>query len=312
MKQNILMMGPLPTAQMKKLEENYNIYKLWQEQDPEARLNEIREEVNGMVSIFGRSISGKLIRALPNLEIIAHYGVGYDNIDIQAAKEQDIIVTNTPDVLTDDTADLAMGLVLGVFRRLVEGDLYVRSGQWGRRGEMPLGHSLKGKTMGILGLGRIGQTIAKRAKAFGIKIVYCGRSKKKGISYKYYSDLQKMVEDSDILMISCSYSKETHQLINSKILKSLGKDGVVINVARGKVVNEQDLIDVLESGLIAGAGLDVFENEPDVPSAFCRLDNVVLQPHRGSATVETRAAMAQLVIDNLKSYFEEAKALTPV
>jgi lactate dehydrogenase-like 2-hydroxyacid dehydrogenase len=166
--------------------------------------------------------------------------------------------------------------------------------------------------MGVVGMGRIGQAIAKRAKAFGMKVVYFGPRKKSKVSYRFYKELHKMAEECDVLMVSCPYSKQTHKLIDAKILKSLGKKGVLINIARGKIVNEKDLIDALESGVIAGAGLDVFENEPDVPSAFCRLDNVVLQPHRGSATVETRAAMAQLVINNLKSYFETAKALTPV
>lgn len=312
MKQNILMMGPLPAVQMKELDDNYRVFKLWQESDPEARLNEIRKDINGIVSIFGRTVSGKLIRALPNLEIIAHCAVGYDDIDIQAAKEQGVVVTNTPGVLTDDTADLAIGLVLAVFRRMVEGDIYVRSGQWAKRGDMPLGRSLKGRTMGIVGLGRIGQAIASRAEIFGMKVIYFGPNKKSGISYDYYNNLQKMAEDCDILMLSCLYSQATHHLVNGKILKSLGKNGVLINIARGRVVNERDLIDALEGGVIGGAGLDVFENEPDVPSSFCRLDNVVLQPHQGSATAETRAAMAQLVVDNLRGYFEKAEVLTPV
>ncbi|MFH1158786.1 MAG: 2-hydroxyacid dehydrogenase [Pseudomonadota bacterium] len=311
--QNILMMGPLPDAQMKDLEENYKVFRLWQEADPEAALGRIREEVTGMVSLFGKSVvSSKLIRALPNLEIIAHYGVGYDNIDIQAAREQGVIVTNTPGVLTDDTADIATGLVLAVFRRMVEGDMYVRTGQWAKKGSMPLGRTLGGKTMGIVGMGRIGQAIARRAEVFGMKVVYFGPNKKSGISYHYYNDLNKMAEECDVLMLACSYSEATHHLIDSKVLKSLGKNGVLINISRGKVVKEQALIDALEGGVIAGAGLDVFENEPDVPPALCRLDNVVLQPHQGSATVETRSAMAQLVVDNLKLYFEKAEVLTPV
>lgn len=312
MTQNILMMGPLLPEQTKELEKNYNVFKLWQESDPEAALNRIRADITGMVSVFGRKVSGKLIRALPNLEIIAHCAVGYDDIDIPAAKERGVIVTNTPGVLTDDTADLAIGLVLAVFRRMVEGDIYVRSGQWAKRGDMPLGRTLKGKTMGIVGMGRIGQAIAKRAEVFGMKVIYFGPRKKQDISYEYYNNLQKLVENCDVLMASCLYSQETHHLINAKVLKSLGKNGILINISRGRVVNERDLVDALEGGVIGGAGLDVFENEPDVPSSFCRLDNVVLQPHQGSGTVETRAAMAQLVVDNLKLYFEKAEVLTPV
>jgi len=310
--QNILMMRPLPLKAMSKLEDKYNIIRLWEEDNPEEKLNEIRENITGIISRFGHRVSGKLINALPNLEIIANYGVGYDNIDIETAKEQNVIVTNTPDVLTDDVADLAIALVLGVFRRLVEGDIYVRSGQWGKRGAMPLGRSLKGKTIGIVGMGRIGRAIAKRAEVFGMDIIYNSRSKKDDISYVYFKNLNNMVEECDVLMLSCSYSKVTDKLINSKILKLLGKYGVIINIARGKIIDEQDLIDALESGIIAGAGLDVFENEPDVPSAFSHLDNVVMQPHVGSATIETREAMAYLVLENLKLYFEKGDVLTQV
>ncbi|MCE9508398.1 MAG: 2-hydroxyacid dehydrogenase [Alphaproteobacteria bacterium] len=312
MAQNILMMGPLPAAQMQQLEENYSVLKLWQEPDPEASLNQVREKVTGIVGVFDRNVSGKLIRALPNLEIIANYAVGYDNIDIQAAREQGVVVTNTPGVSADDIADLTLGMVLGVLRRMVEGDIYVRTGQWAKRGAMPLGRSVRGRTMGIVGMGRVGKAIARRAEAFGMEVVYFGPRKKPEVPYSYYHNLQKMAEDCDILTVACSYSPATHQLIDANILKLLGKNGVLINIARGRVVNEQDLVDALESGVIAGAGLDVFENEPDVPSALCRLDNVVLQPHQASATVESSTAEAQLVVDNLRSYFEKAEVLTPV
>lgn len=306
------MMGPLPKGQMAVLEENYQLHRLWQAEDPEAVLNTIREDITGIVSVYSRKISAKLINALPNLEIISHFGVGYDNIDVAAAKEQGVIVTNTPDVLTDDTADMGMGLLLCVMRRLVEGDIYVRSGHWGKKGALPLGRSLRGKTMGIVGLGRIGQAVATRAQAFGMNIVYHGRQVKDDVSYPFFANLEEMAGAVDVLMLTCAYSEKTHHLIEGKILKALGKNGVLINIARGKVVDEAALIDTLEAGMIAGAGLDVFENEPDVPSALCRLDNVVLQPHQASATQETRGAMAQLVVDNLRLYFEKAEVLTPV
>ena len=311
--QNILMMWPISEAQMKYLEENYKVFRLWQEADPEAALGRIRKDINGIVSIAGKGVvSSKLIRALPNLEIIAHYGVGYDNVDVKTAKEQGVIVTNTPDVLTDDVADLAIGLVLAVFRRMVEDDLYVRTGQWAKKGRTLIGRTLKGKTIGIVGMGRIGQAIARRAEVFGMKVIYFGLNKKPEISYRYYDNLHKMIEECDVLMPICPYSEATHHIIDPKALKALGKNGILINISRGKVVNEQALIDALEGGVIAGAGLDVFENEPDVPLALCRLDNVVLQSHQGSATVETRAAMAQIVVDNLDLYFEKAEVLTPV
>lgn len=312
MKQNILMMGPIPTAQMHAIEDAYDVYRLWQAEDPEAVLANVRENVTGIVSVYGVGISARLIRALPNLEIISHFGVGYDNIDVAAAKEQGVIVTNTPDVLTDDTADMGMGLTLAVFRRLVEGDIYVRSGQWAKKGEFPLGRSLRGKRMGIVGLGRIGRAVAKRAEAFGVNVCYHGPRVKDGTSYEFFPNLADMAEASDILMVTCPSTEATRHLINAKVLKALGKKGFLINIARGKIVDEKALVDALEGGVIAGAGLDVFENEPEVPNALCRLDNVVLQPHQGSATAETRAAMAQLVVDNLRLYFEKAEVLTPV
>ncbi|MCC7037119.1 MAG: 2-hydroxyacid dehydrogenase [Alphaproteobacteria bacterium] len=311
MAQEVLVMGPIPAAQLEQLEQNYRIHKLWQAENPEAKLNEVRNNITGMVSTAFFGVTAKIIRALPNLEIISHFGVGYDSVDVKVAKEQGIIVTNTPDVLTDDTADIGIALTLAVFRRTVEGDIYVRSGQWIKKGPMPLGRSLRGKTMGIVGLGRIGQAIAKRAEAFGLNIIYHGPRDKK-VSYPFVASLEEMAAKSDILMVACPYSADTHHLVDAKVLKALGRDGVLVNIARGKIVDEKALIDALEAGLIAGAGLDVFEKEPDVPSALCRLDNVVLQPHVGSATHEPRGAMAQLVVDNLLLYFEKAEVLTPV
>lgn len=306
------MMGPIPAAQVEELEKNFHIHRLWQAEDPEKKLNEVRNNITGVISTAWFGVSGKLIKALPNLEIISHFGVGYDNVDVQAAKKRGVIVTNTPDVLTDDTADVGMGLVLAVFRRLVEGDIYVRSGQWAKKGALPMGRGLRGKKMGIVGLGRIGQAVARRAESFGIDVSYHGPKKKRGVAYSFHATLEALAKASDILMVTCPYNPDTHHLINAKVLKVLGKKGVLINIARGKIVDEKALIDALENGVIYGAGLDVFENEPDVPSALCRLDNVVLQPHVGSATAETRAAMAQLVVDNLRLYFEKAEVLTPV
>lgn len=312
MTHEVLVTGPIPAAQLKELEDNYTVHRLWQAPDPEARLGELRNNITAIVSTAFFGASAKVIRAFPNLEIISHFGVGYDNVDVAAAKERGIVVTNTPDVLTDDTADMGMGLLLAVFRRLVEGDIYVRSGQWAKKGAMPLGRALRGRTMGIVGLGRIGTAVATRASAFGIEVIYTGRHAQTDKPYRFYPALDDMAAAADILMVTCPYRPETHHLIDARILKTLGKSGVLINIARGKIVDEAALVDALESGTISGAGLDVFEKEPDVPSALCRLDNVVLQPHQGSATIETRAAMAQLVVNNLKLYFEKAQVLTPV
>lgn len=312
MRQKILMMGPLPAAQMQVLEETYDVTKLWQEKDPEQALAAIRQDVTAIVSTAFAKVTAKLIQALPNLEIISHFGVGYDSIDVAAARERGIVVTNTPDVLTDDVADIGLVLTLAVFRRIVEGDIYVRSGQWGKKGAMPLGRSVRGRTMGIVGMGRIGQAVAERACAFGMRIAYTGRARKEGLDADFYPDPASLAAASDILMLCCAYTPETHHLVDMQVLKALGREGVIVNIARGKVIDEEALIDALQSGLIAGAGLDVFANEPDVPSSLCRLDNVVLLPHLGSGTQETRAAMGQLVLDNLSMYFEKAEVLTPV
>jgi len=314
MRRKILMMGPIPAAQMQLLEENYAVTKLWQAENPEETLNRIRHDVQGIVSTAWTGVSARLIHAMSKLEIISHFGVGYDSVDVAAAKEQGVIVTNTPDVLTDDTADLGMGLVLAVFRRMVEADMYVRSGQWAKKGAMPLGRALKGRTMGIVGMGRIGQAVAARARAFGVQIAYTGRREKPALAGEavFYPDAESLAAASDILMITCAYNDKTHHLVGGNVLRALGKTGVLVNIARGKIVDEEALIDALQSGVIAGAGLDVFANEPDVPTALCQMDNVVLQPHQGSATHETRATMAQLVVDNLRLYFEKAEVLTPV
>ena len=312
MKQNLLMLGPLPPAQMEELKGRYTLYCLWKEKDPESTLEIIRGQVHAIVATAWNQVPGKLIRALPNLEIIANFGVGTDNIDLDAARARGVPVTNTPDVLTEDTADFAIGLLLAVTRRMVEGDIYVRSARWTKKGMLPLGRSLRGKKMGIVGLGRIGRAVAKRAEVFGLEIAYHGPRKKKGVKWPYFKKLPELAEAVDFLVVACPGGDETKHLIDIKILKALGKDGILINIARGSVVKETDMVDALEGGMIAGAGLDVFEHEPHIPTALARMDNVVLSPHQGSATYETRAAMAQLVLDNLHSYFTEAKLLTPV
>jgi lactate dehydrogenase-like 2-hydroxyacid dehydrogenase len=312
MSRELLVLHRLPDAQLEQLRERFTVHLLSKAEDPEETLRKIGPGVQGVVASFWAPVSGRLIAALPNLEIIANFGVGTDHVDMDAARKRRIVVTNTPDILSDDVADIAMGLALCVLRRLVEGDIYVRSGQWAKKGMLPLGRCMKGKTMGIVGLGRIGSAIAKRAEAFGVKVVYHGPHVKKGARYPHYSDLRNMAEISDILMISCRYEEGMHHMIDARILKALGKKGILVNIARGRIVNEAALIDALEGGVIAGAGLDVYEKEPDVPAALCRLDNVVLQPHVGSGTHETRTAMAQLVVDNVMSYFERGEVLTAV
>lgn len=307
----LLLTNLILPAEMAALEREFEILPLARKKDPDALLHARRNDIVAIASSTTMPVSRTLIEALPNLEIIAQFAVGVDNIDLQAAKERGIAVTNTPDVLTDDTADTALSLLLAVSRRICEGDMYVRVGKW-LNGPMPLGNSLKNKTAGIVGMGRIGQAIASRCEAFGMKIIYQGPRKKADIAYGYEPDVEKLAEVSDYLILSCPGGAATHHLVHAPVLKALGPKGFLINVSRGSVVKEEDLISALTNKEIAGAGMDVFANEPHVPEAFLKMDNVVLLPHIGSATVETRAVMGQLVVKNLLAHFHGDPLLTPV
>lgn len=311
-KKTLLVMGNfiLP-GEMDILEQNFEIIRLWKEKDPESILQERKNDIVAISSVHSVPVSRTLIEALPNLEIISQFAVGTDNIDLTAAKERGIAVTNTPDVLTADTADTALSLLLAVSRRICEADLFVRIGKW-LNGPMPLGNSPNGKIAGIVGMGRIGRAIASRCEAFGMKIIYHGPRQKDGITYPYEPDLMKLAEVSDYLILACPGGAATRHLVHAPVLEALGPNGFLINVSRGTVVNEEDLITALIEKKIAGAGMDVFENEPKIPEALIKLDNVVLLPHIGSATVETRGAMGQLVVKNLLAHFNGDPLLTPV
>jgi lactate dehydrogenase-like 2-hydroxyacid dehydrogenase len=246
--------------------------------------------------------------ALPRLEIIANFGVGVDNIDLEAAKSRRIVVTNTPDVLNDCVADAAMALMLNTLRKFSRAETYLRSGEWAAKGPFPLSTSLGGKTLGMLGLGRIGSAIARRAEAFGMIIRYHTRSKK-DLPYAYDADPIKLASNSDVLMIAAPGGAETSCIVNAAVLDALGPRGYLINIARGTLVDEPVLLRYLQEQRIAGAGLDVYADEPRVPKEFLTLDNVVLLPHVGSATIETRTAMGKLQIENLRLHFA-GKAVT--
>lgn len=311
MKHKILALKPLPSAQMDALEESYDVIKFWEKDNPEAVITDNAQDIQAIMSTYNSGgVSAGLMDALPNLEIISQFGVGFDNIDIDAAEHRGISVTNTPDVLTDDTADVALFLMLNVARRAVEADMYVRTGHW-EEGAMSLSTSISGKKVGVVGLGQIGQAIAKRAEAFNTEVVYHSRSEK-DVPYTYYDDLKDMATDVDVMILACAGGPETKNLITYDILEALGSSGYLVNIARGSVVNEEDLLIALRNKTIAGAGLDVFANEPHVPEEMIKMDNVVLSPHVGSATVETRAKMGQLVIDNLDAHFNGEQLPTPV
>ncbi len=311
MKKMILALGPLLQAEMETLEQKFNVIKLWESDRPDEVIQEKSAEIQGILSTYNSGgVSERLMDALPNLEVIAQFGVGYDNIDLAAAHKRGIAVTNTPDVLTDDTADVALFLMLNVARRAVEGDMFVRVGRW-QNGGMPLSTSISGKTVAIIGLGQIGQAIAKRAEAFNTKIIYHSRTKK-DVAYDYYPDLTECAKAADFMILACAGGPETHHMIDYKVLEALGPKGYLINIARGSVVNEEDLLLALHNKKIAGAGLDVFANEPYVPEVMLKMDNVVLSPHVGSNTHETRAVMGQLVINNIVAHFAGNELLTPV
>jgi lactate dehydrogenase-like 2-hydroxyacid dehydrogenase len=242
------------------------------------------------------------IDKLPALEIISSFGVGYDGVDTNHAVSKGVMVGHTPDVLNDEVANTAIMLVLATMRRLVEFDAHVRSGAWEKNGNAPLTRGLAGKTVGIVGLGRIGEAIAEKLSVFNCTVVYHSRNKKNDASLQYFGDLVEMATASDVLIVITPGGPATNKLVNRQVMDALGPQGTLINLARGSVVDEAALITALQDGRLGSAGLDVFENEPHVPKSLCALSNVVLQPHVGSATEETRAAMAQRVVDNLLSF----------
>jgi lactate dehydrogenase-like 2-hydroxyacid dehydrogenase len=248
---------------------------------------------------------------LPKLEIIANFGVGYDTIDAAEAGRRGIIVTNTPDVLTEEVADLAIGLLLATIRQLPQVDRYLRAGKWLEK-PYPLTATLRDRKVGILGLGRIGKAVAKRLEAFGLEIGYHGRSAQKDVPYRFYPSLVEMAKDADVLMCVAPGGTETKGMVNAEVMRALGPDGVLINVGRGSVVDERALIEALRNKEILTAGLDVFEDEPRVPKELIEIEHAVLLPHVGSASVHTRNAMGQLVVDNLSSWFAGRGPLTPV
>jgi lactate dehydrogenase-like 2-hydroxyacid dehydrogenase len=240
--------------------------------------------------------------ALPKLEIVANFGVGVDQINLDDAKARNIIVTNTPDVLNECVADTAIALVLNTLRKFPQSEAHLRTGNWAGKGPYPLTTSVGGKTMGILGLGRIGDAVARRAMACGMKIRYHNR-RKKDVAYPYDPDPATLAKNSDVLMIVTPGGAETRNLVGARVLDALGAQGYLVNIARGSVVDEPVLLKYLQEKRIAGAGLDVFADEPRVPPAFFTLDNAVLFPHVASATAETRKAMGDLQIENLRLHF---------
>jgi lactate dehydrogenase-like 2-hydroxyacid dehydrogenase len=254
-------------------------------------------------------VDRKLLAMFPNVKMISIFGVGYDGIDVAAVQERGIQVTHTPDVLTDDVADLAMGLILSMGRRIPQSDKFVRNGDWVSE-PFTMTHKVTGTRLGVVGLGRIGQAIAKRAAAFDMTIAYTGRRAKTNAPFRYYPSATELAANSDYLVVAVPGGDDTKNMINAQVLKALGPKGIVVNIARGSVIDQTALIQALKDKSIAGAGLDVFWDEPNIDPQFFKLHNVVLTPHNGSNTHETRRAMADLALANLKAFFDERPLLT--
>ena len=311
MQPDVLLLGPLYAPTMEALEQRFTLHRLWEADDRQALLRQHGAELRAIATTGNIGASADLMAQLPKLEIVGCYGVGYDAIDIAHASARGIKVTNTPDVLTDDVADLTVALMLAVCRRLVAADRFVREGRW-LQGNFGLTGRMGGSRCGILGLGRIGKAIAKRLLPFGVEISYHGRHEQSDQPYRYYADLETMARDSDWLVAALPGGAESDKIVSRKVLQAVGPDGIFINVARGSVVDQAALVELLEGGDLGGAGLDVFEDEPRVPQELFAHDTVVLQPHLGSATFHTRAAMGDLVVRNLAAHFAGQPLLTPV
>ncbi len=311
MKPEIIVTGKIFQPTQDALDQSFTCHKLYETADRAAFLRQHAPKVRALATFGSSGADAALMDQLPKLELISNFGVGVDAIDLAAAAKRNIIVTHTPDVLNDCVADTAMALVLNTLRRIPQSESYLRASQWGTRGAYPLTTSLGGKTLGVLGLGRIGEAIAKRAEAFGMKIRYHNRSRKP-VAWPYEPNAVSLAKNSDVLLIAAPGGAETLHIVNAAVLDALGPKGHVVNIARGSLIDEAALLRYLREGKIAGAGLDVFDNEPKINPAWFALENAVLLPHVGSATMETRTAMGNLQVENLRLHFAGKPVKTPV
>ncbi|AXK82782.1 2-hydroxyacid dehydrogenase [Pseudolabrys taiwanensis] len=312
-KPDVLLVGNRKPTLVKGLEGAVNLHVLFDHPDREAFLKSIGGSVRAIaVAYTADKVDGAFMQRFPKLEQISSFGVGYDHIDAKWAGQHGIVVTNTPDVLNEEVADTALGLLLCTVREFPQADRYLRAGKWPSGGYPLSKATLRDRTVGIVGMGRIGKAIARRLEAFGVPVVYHSRNPQPGVSYKYYPKLVDMAREVDTLMVIVPGGAATQNLINAEVLKALGPRGIVINMARGSVVDEKALIEALKNRTIFSAGLDVFVNEPHVPQELIEMDHVVLLPHLGSASEATRQAMDQLVVDNLLAWVAGKPPLTPV
>jgi lactate dehydrogenase-like 2-hydroxyacid dehydrogenase len=312
-KPDVLLVGSRKPVLLKGLEPNVNLHVLFDHTDREAFLKSVGDKIRAIaVAYTADRVSPAFMQRFPKLEQISSFGVGYDHIDAKWAGEHGIIVTNTPDVLNEEVADTALGLLLCTVREFPQADRYLRAGKWTDK-HYPLSKAtLRNRTVGMVGMGRIGKAIARRLEAFGVPVVYHSRNPQAGVSYQHYPKLIDMARDVDTLMVIVPGGPSTQNMINAEVLKALGPDGILINMARGTVVDEPALIEALKDRTIYSAGLDVFVKEPQVPKELIEMDHVVLLPHLGSASEATRAAMDQLVVDNILAWAAGKPPLTPV
>jgi lactate dehydrogenase-like 2-hydroxyacid dehydrogenase len=312
-KPDVLLVGSKKPVIVGGLKDKVNVHVLFEAPDRDALIKSLAGKVRALaVAYTADKIGAAFMQQFPMLEQISSFGVGYDHIDAKWAGERGIVVTNTPDVLNEEVADTALGLLLSTVREFPQADRYVRAGKWPEK-HYPLSKAtLRNRTVGMVGMGRIGKAIARRLEAFGVPVVYHSRNPQAGVSYKYYPNLVAMARDVDTLMVIVPGGAATQNMINAEVFEALGPNGILINMARGTVVDEKALIKALQDRTIFSAGLDVFAKEPHVPSELLEMDHIVLFPHLGSASEATRAAMDQLVVDNLLAWASGKPPLTPV
>ncbi len=303
MSRTLLQMGPLMPAVQDRLEADYDVRRHWEADDADALVDSLGEACEGVVTDGGRGVRSEVLAKLPNAKVVSVFGVGVDAVDLDWCAEHGVRVGNTPDVLSGDVADLAVGLALATCRNMIGSDAHVRAGKW-PSGGMPLTTRMFGKRAGIYGMGSIGGALAQRLAGFDMDIAYCNRSERNESPHRFEPDLVALARGSDFLFVTAAATPGTVGSVNAEVLDALGPEGWLVNVSRGTLIDEPVLLDYLQSGKIAGAGLDVFADEPRVPEGFFELDDVVLQPHAASATHETRAAMGRLVLDNLAAHFD--------
>ncbi len=312
-KPDVLLIGARKPVLVSGLEPKVTLHYLLEAKDQDSFIKSVSDKIRAFVVAYtANKVDAAFMQRFPKLEQISSFGVGYDHIDAKWAGEHSIIVTNTPEVLNEEVADTALGLLLCTVREFPQAERFLRAGKW-LQGQYPLTKAtLRNRTVGMVGMGRIGKAIARRLEAFGVPVVYHSRNLQKGVSYKYYPKLVDMARDVDTLMVIVPGGPATANMINAEVLKALGPNGILINMARGSVVDEPALIEALKNRTIYSAGLDVFAKEPQVPKELVEMDNIVLFPHLGSSTEVTRAAMDQLVVDNILAWVAGKPPLTPV